>query len=108
MTDQAQPQSTEGARPTALKPIQYPLSQVFWPSLGAATVVDQSGQQLGVFPIEFLRKGRVCSTTFILFVLSVTFLERGTLQAPEGVPTGPQEDVTAGIYTYLRDGKRHN
>lgn len=88
--------------------VQYPLAQTFWPSLGAAIVMDQSGQRMGIFPIDFLQRGHVSTVSFIQFVLRATFEEEGILQSHTGVAAPPDEEIAARTYTYVRKGECQN
>ncbi|CAO1616311.1 unnamed protein product [Sympodiomycopsis kandeliae] len=57
--------------------VGYPLAASRWPAEGTAAIFDQSGQQLLVLSIEFLRKGKVDTFAFILQCIEMAFVTEG-------------------------------
>lgn len=57
--------------------VGYPLAAQRWPAEGIAVFSDQSGQQLLVFSIEFLKKGKVDTFAFILQCIKMAFVTGG-------------------------------
>lgn len=85
--------------------VTYPLSHSYWPSEGALTVYDESGQRLLTFPIRFLRLGLVQNYTYVIEQIQLCFEEAGFLVQPDGNRV-PRDGVSlAGTLIYRREGK---
>lgn len=61
--------------------IDYRLAAQRWRALGSAVLVDHTGRQLLVLPIDFLQQGRVDNFGFVMHALQMTFhVEGGYIQ----------------------------
>lgn len=76
---------------------EYHLAQQYWRAEGALVIRDDSGQQLLVVPIAFLRQGRVQSYGYVQQQLGAAWAEPGHLICPDGT-------AVAGNLTFRRAG----
>lgn len=83
---------------------EYHLAQQYWRAEGALVIRDDSGQQLLVVPIEFLRQGRVQNYGYVQQQLGAAWAEPGHLSCPDGTPAPLDGTAVAGNLTFRRAG----
>lgn len=93
-------------RQEAHQRIGYPLAAQRWQGSGSAVVLDESGQQLLVFPVEFLQRGNVDTVAFVLHCVSMAFVvESGSLRSESGSKQSPSDKVKAGRFVFYRESQ---
>lgn len=83
---------------------EYHLAQQSWKAEGALVVSDESGQQLLVVPIQFLRLGRVQKYSYVQQQVEATWREPGHLVRADGTAALADDTAIAGKLTFRRAG----
>lgn len=95
-----------GLQQETLQRVGYKASANVWRGQGLAVVLDRSGQQLLVVPIEFLRQGMVDNFAYILQCVQMAFVvSGGHMRNEQGITLDPLDAVTPGRFIYWNDGK---
>lgn len=86
--------------------VGYKTSDLRWGDEGLAIVLDRSGQQLLVVPIQFLRQGIVNNFAYILRCIHWAYVvSGGHIRNEQGIALNALDAVTPGRFVYWNDGK---
>lgn len=84
--------------------VEYHLAQQSWKGEGALVVSDDSGQQLLVVPIQFLRLGKVQTYAYVQQQVEAAWEQPGHLIHSNGGSALASDTASSGTLTFRRSG----